>query len=44
MSFAKINAEVDYTWFKILDQITRNQKGFVWLDVEIQNAEVAESE
>jgi len=31
---ARITAEVDYTWFSILDQITKNQDGFVWVNVE----------
>jgi hypothetical protein len=30
---ALITAEVDYTWFRILDQITRHQEGFVWHEV-----------
>ena len=29
-----IMAEVDQKWLDILDQITRNQEGFVWIEVK----------
>ena len=29
-----ITAEVDQKWFDILEQITRHQDGFVWIEVE----------
>ena len=29
-----ITAEVDSFWLDMLDQITRNQEGFVWVDVK----------
>jgi hypothetical protein len=29
-----IMAEVDQKWLDILDQITRNQEGFIWIEVK----------
>jgi hypothetical protein len=29
-----ITAEVDKQWFDILNQITRHQEGFVWIDAK----------
>jgi hypothetical protein len=29
-----IMAKVDQKWLDILDQITRNQEGFVWIEVK----------
>lgn len=29
-----IMAEVNQKWLDILDQITRNQEGFVWIEVK----------
>lgn len=34
MSKFVIMAEVDKTWLDILDQITRHQEGFVWIEVK----------
>jgi hypothetical protein len=34
-----ITAKVDQQWFDILGQITRNQEGFVWVEVEGGNNE-----
>ena len=30
----KITLEVDEQWFDILGQISKHQKGFIWLDVK----------
>jgi len=30
----KITIEVDQQWFDILGQISKNQPGFVWIEVE----------
>jgi hypothetical protein len=29
-----IMAEVDQKWLDILDHITRNQEGFIWIEVK----------
>lgn len=29
-----IMAEVNQKWLDILDQITRNQEGFIWIEVK----------
>ena len=34
MSKYVIMAEVDQKWLDILDQITRNQEGFIWIEVK----------
>ena len=34
MSKYSIMAEVDQKWLDILDQITRHQEGFVWVEVK----------
>jgi hypothetical protein len=31
----KITVEVDQQWYEILGQISKHQRGFVWLDVEL---------
>ena len=30
----KITVEVDQQWFAILGQISKNQDGFIWIEVE----------
>jgi hypothetical protein len=30
----KVTLEVDQQWFDILGQISRNQDGFIWIEVE----------
>jgi len=30
----KVTLEVDEQWFDILGQISRNQDGFIWIEVE----------
>lgn len=34
MSKFLITAEIDKVWFDILNQITRHQDGFVWIEVK----------
>lgn len=34
MSKFIINAEIDKVWFDILNQITRHQDGFIWIEVK----------
>jgi hypothetical protein len=33
----KVTLEVDQQWFDILGQISRNQNGFIWIEVENLN-------
>jgi len=33
----KVTLEVDQQWFDILGQISRNQDGFIWIEVENLN-------
>lgn len=34
MSKFTITAEIDKQWFDILNQITRHQDGFIWIEVK----------
>ena len=36
MNEYEIKVRVDQTWWEILDVISRNQNGFVWLDVKVK--------
>ena len=36
MNEYEIKVRVDQTWWEILDVISRNQDGFVWLDVKVK--------
>jgi hypothetical protein len=39
MSKFIITAEIDKVWFDILNQITRHQDGFVWIEVKEEENE-----
>ena len=37
MTTYTITAQVDQQWFDILGQISRNQEGFIWIEVDESN-------
>jgi len=37
MKTYKVTIEVDQQWFDILGQISRNQDGFIWIEVDKPN-------
>jgi hypothetical protein len=37
MKTYKVTIEIDQQWFDILGQISRNQNGFIWIEVDEPN-------